>query len=89
MNVVFDKLQELCDMFGIPYSFDKIKPGVTEIVFLGLLLCTLTQCLNMSADKLAEVTVKINTMLSHKNSKVTLRELQSFTAFSGEVLVKG
>ncbi len=45
--------------------------------FLGLLLCTLLQCMKVPADKLAEVKDKINIALSHKNSKITLTELQS------------
>ncbi len=51
--------------------------GATEMEFLGLLLCTLSQCVKVPLSKLDYVKAKIDSALSHKNSKITLRELQS------------
>ncbi len=77
-QILFDTFLTLCDHFGIAYSPEKfVIPGATEIEFWGLLLCTLSQYVKVPLSKLDDVKSKINSSLSHKNSKITLRELQS------------
>ena len=65
----------VCSILGVPIANEKTEGPVKKLVFLGLLLDSEKQTVEVPRDKLQELREKINKALSQK--KIQLKALQS------------
>ena len=72
---------EVCGSINFPVSMEKTFWGTTKLVFLGLLIDTVNQLICVPQEKVEKAKFLINRVLSRKNNKIRLRELQSITGF--------
>ena len=66
----------VCNSFGVPLALDKTDGPNTRMTFLGLVIDTMKQKIQVPSDKIATVMDKLDNALSKR--KLTLRELQFF-----------
>ena len=82
----------ICDEIGLPINVNKTFWGTTYLVFLGLLINTITQTVSVPMEKLEKGLNLINSALDKKSRKITLYELQQicgFLNFLGKAIVPG
>ena len=76
MKLVCDnQVQEflrVCDAISFPVSLEKTFWGTTQLVFLGLLIDTVNQCMYIPIEKVTKAVTLIETILNNKSKKVTL-----------------
>ena len=63
-----------CEEIGFPVKFEKTEWGTQVIIFLGLLINTLTQTVSVPVEKLEKAKSLISQVLNRK--KITVKELQ-------------
>ena len=83
---------QICKLIAFPVSLDKTFWGTTELVFLGLLIDTINQCVCVPIDKVKRAVHLIDTVLNSKKKKVTLNQLQKicgFLNFLGRCIIPG
>lgn len=61
---------------GVPVATEKVEGPSTNLKFLGLVVDTVAMEVRIPQEKLAEIKLAVETVLSHRK-KVSLRELQS------------
>ena len=73
-------------------SLEKTFWATTKLVFLGLIIDTINQCVCIPVEKVQKAIELINTILSNKSRKVTLNQLQKvcgFLNFLGRCVIPG
>ena len=83
---------EVCDSIAFPVSLDKTFWSNTKMVFLGLLIDTVNQCVCILIEKVDKAVKLIDTILQNKSKKVTLNQLQKicgFLNFLGRCVIPG
>ena len=79
-NQVKEFLQ-VCESISFPVSLEKTFWATTKLVFLGLLIDTLNQCVCTPTEKVAKAVNLIQTIVNKKSKKVTLNQLQKVCGF--------
>ena len=67
---------DLCKYINLPISMDKTYFGVTQIVFLGLLIDSVRQMVFIPQEKIDAAVAMIQDMLNLKSKKTTVKNLQ-------------
>ena len=67
---------DICQTIGMPVSPEKTFWGTTKIVFLGLLINTVTQTVCIPTEKVQVIEQFLITLLTRRSKKLTLLELQ-------------
>ena len=83
---------KVCEWIKFPVSLEKTFWGTNCLVFLGMLINTVTQTVSIPVDKLYKGIDMITLVLSNKNKKLTVKQLQSicgFLNFLGKMVVPG
>ena len=83
---------EVCKEIGLPVNLDKTYWGTTLLIFLGLLINTVTQTVSIPTEKLAKGKDLIIKALEKASRKITLRDLQKicgFLNFLGKCIIPG
>ena len=83
---------EVCGAIQFPVSEEKTFWRCTRMIFLGLLLDTLTQTICIPAEKIEKAKNLIEKVMNNKNKKITLKDLQSLTGFLnflGKAIIPG
>ena len=83
---------KICKEIGLPVNLDKTFWGTTLLVFLGLLINTVTQTVSLPTEKIQKGKFLIGSILQRKNKKVTVLEMQKicgFLNFLGKAIVPG
>ena len=76
-DVQLNKFLEVCSMINFPVSLDKTFWGTTLLTFLGLLLDSERQIVCIPIDKVIKALELINHLLSKRNKKATVKQIQS------------
>ena len=82
----------ICEAINFPVALDKTFWGSTCITFLGLLIDTVKQIVAIPTDKVQQAVEMILYVLSKKNKKITLKQLQQvcgYLNFLGNAIVPG
>ena len=82
----------ICELIQFPVSLEKTFWATTKLVFLGLLIDTINQCVCIPVEKVAKATYLIQAILAKKSKKVTLNQLQKvcgFLNFLGRCIIPG
>ena len=90
-NQVKEFLQ-VCDAISFPVSLEKTFWATTKLVFLGLLIDTIHQCVSVPVDKVTKAVNLIQAVLQKKSGKITLNQLQKirgFLNFIGRCIIPG
>ena len=83
---------EICEDIKFPVSMEKTFWAATRMVFLGLLLDTISQMICIPIEKIEKARNLISQVINKKSKKVTLEELQKLTGFLnflGKAVVPG
>ena len=90
-NQVVEFLQ-VCELISFPVSLEKTFWATTKLVFLGLMIDTINQCVCVPKDKVLKAVSMIDSVLNSKSKKVTLNQLQKicgFFNFLGRCVIPG
>ena len=82
----------ICSNINFPVSMDKTVWGTTQISFLGLMIDTVLQVVRLPLDKLTKAISMLDFVLTKRNKKITLRQLQQlcgYLNFIGKAVVPG
>ena len=82
----------VCESISFPVSMEKTFWGTTQLVFLGLLIDTIRQCVCIPIDRVTKAVDLIESILDKKSGKVTLHQLQKvcvFLNFLGRCVIPG
>ena len=82
----------VCQQICFPVSLEKTFWGTTKLVFLGLLIDTINQCVWIPIEKISRAINLIESILTKTSRKVTLNQLQKvcgFLNFLGRCVVPG
>ena len=82
----------ICDAISFPISMEKTFWATTRLVFLGLLIDTVNQCVFIPINKVNKAVELIDSILLKKSKKVTLNQLQKvcgFLNFLGRCIIPG
>ena len=71
----------VCEIISFPISLEKTFWATTRLVFLGLLIDTINQCVYVPIDNVNKAVNLIKTVLDNKSRKVTLNQLQKICGF--------
>ena len=80
-NKQVEKFIEICKWIRFPVSMEKTFWATCRLVFLGLLIDTIHQCVCIPTDKISRAVELIQTVLGNKKKKVTLNQLQKICGF--------
>ena len=80
-NFQMEMFMEIWESIGFPVALEKTVWATTELVFLGLLINTLTQTVQLPLEKLQKGRQLINNILSKRSKKVTIKNLQCLCGF--------
>ena len=86
------QFMELCQQINFPINMEKTFWGTMLLVFLGLLIDTVTQTVSIPLDKLQNGRHLLDSILTCKSKKITLSQLQKlcgFLNFLGRCIVPG
>ena len=72
---------QVCDEIAFPVSLEKTFWSTTKLVFLGLLIDTINQCVCIPVDKISKAVDLIESVLLKKSGKATLNQLQKICGF--------
>ena len=75
-NRQIDSFLSICERIRFPVSLEKTHWACTMLVFLGLLINTVTQTVSLPIDKITKVLTHIEQILQPGRKKITLLELQ-------------
>lgn len=76
-NQHVDEFMEICEVIGMPLSPEKTCWATQIIIFLGMLINTLTQTISIPVEKRDRALGEIDIVLRSK--KITVHELQKLT----------
>ena len=82
----------VCKQISFPVSLEKTFWATTKLVFLGLLIDTVNQCVCIPVEKVTKAVNLIESILNKKSKKVTLNQLQKvcgFLNFLGRCIIPG
>ena len=82
----------VCQIIQFPVALEKTYWATELLVFLGLLIDTVNQCVLIPIEKVEKATNLIESVLSKKSSKLTLNQLQKicgFLNFLGRCIIPG
>ena len=82
----------VCATISFPVSLEKTFWATTKLVFLGLLIDTVNQCVCIPIDKVDKAAQLIESILNKRSKKVTLNQLQKvcgFLNFLGRCVIPG
>ena len=82
----------VCELIAFPVSLEKTFWGTTKLVFLGLLIDTVNQCVCVPIEKVEKAIDLIDSVLKKSSKKVTLNQLQKicgFLNFLGRCIIPG
>ena len=71
----------ICEDFCFPVSLEKTFWAANKLVFLGLLIDTINQCVCIPIEKVTKAVLLIQSILDKKSKKVTLNQLQKVCGF--------
>ena len=83
---------KVCNEISFPVSLEKTFWATTKLVFLGLMIDTINQCVCIPVDKVAKAVSLIEGILHKSSRKVTLNQLQKvcgFLNFLGRCIIPG
>ena len=83
---------DICKEINFPVSLDKTFWGMTQLVFLGLLIDTVARIITIPKEKIEKGIELITTILSSKKGKITVHQLQrlcGFLNFLGKAIIPG
>ena len=83
---------KVCALIAFPVSMEKTFWGTTKLVFLGLLIDTINQCVCVPIDKVKKAVALIGSVIDKKSKKITLHQLQKvcgFLNFLGRCVIPG
>ena len=69
----------VCEMISFPVSLEKTFWATTKLVFLGLLIDTINQCVYIPVDKVSKAVSLIESVIQKK--KLMLNQLQKICGF--------
>ena len=72
---------EVCRLISFPVSLEKTYWATTKLVFLGLLIDTINQCVMIPIEKINKAVNLIQGIMDKKSKKVTLNQLQKVCGF--------
>ena len=72
---------KVCELIVFPVSLKKTFWGTTKLVFLGLLIDTINQCVCVPIDKVSKAVSLIESVIGKKSRKITLHQLQKICGF--------
>ena len=72
---------EVCRKINFPVSMEKTFWASTRMIFLGLLLDTISQMICIPVEKIEKARNLITKVLNKKSKKITLEDLQKLTGF--------
>ena len=72
---------QVCEAISFPVSLEKTFWGTTKLVFLGLLIDTINQCVYVPIEKVHKAIMMIESVLNNKSRKVTLNQIQKICGF--------
>ena len=82
----------VCEEIAFPVSMEKTFWATTRLVFLGLLIDTVLQCVFIPIEKVQKAQALIESILDKKSHKITLNQLQKicgFLNFLGRAVIPG
>ena len=91
-NRQVDEFLKVSEMISFPVSLEKTFWGTTKLVFLGLLIDAVLQCICIPIDKVSKAVSLIETVLNKQSKKLTLNQLQKicgFLNFLGRCVIPG
>ena len=91
-NRQVNEFLRVCELISFPVSLEKTFWGTTKLVFLGLLIDTVNQCVCIPIDKVQKAEQLIESVLEKKSKKITLNQLQKvcgFLNFLGRCIIPG
>ena len=91
-NKQVDTFIQICNQIKFPVSIRKTFYASTTMVFLGLLIDTISQMVLIPADKIDKARILISNILDKKRNKITINQLQKicgFLNFQGQYVVPG
>ena len=83
---------DICDTISFPVSIEKTFWGTTKLVFIGLLIDTVNQCVCIPVEKVNKAVILIDSVLQKSSRKVMLNQLQKicgFLNFLGRCVIPG
>ena len=83
---------DVCDLISFPVSLEKTYWATNKLVFLGLLIDTINQCVSIPVDKVLKAVSLIESIIGKESRKVTLNQLQKvcgFLNFLGRCVIPG
>ena len=80
-NLQIKEFLRICEEIQFPVSLEKTFWGTQKLVFLGLLIDTINQCVCVPIEKVLKAVMLIQTVLDKKSKKVTLNQLQKICGF--------
>ena len=83
---------DICQSINFPVALEKTVWGMTQLIFLGLLIDTVNQLILLPEEKINRGKELLSQMLTKKNRKTTVCELQRLTGFLnflGRAIVPG
>ena len=83
---------EVCEQIKFPVAMEKTFWGTTRLVFLGLLIDTISQTVSVPIDKIVKAIDMVQNVLNNDSKKITLNQLQKicgFLNFLGRCVVPG
>ena len=83
---------QVCESIAFPVALEKTFWATTKMVFLGMLIDTVNQCVCVPIDKINKAVSLIESVLVSKSKKVTLNQLQKicgFLNFLGRCIIPG
>ena len=83
---------DVCASINFPVNMDKTYWGTTCLIFLGMLIDTISQTVSILTDKINKALNLIQSILDNKNRKVTLKQLQKLCGllnFFGRCIIPG
>ena len=91
-NSQVQEFLQVCETIAFPVSMEKTFWGTNRLVFLGLLIDTVNQCVCIPIEKIQKAVELIDSILNKKSKKVTLNQLQKvcgFLNFLGRCVIPG
>ena len=72
---------QVCEEICFPVSLEKTFWATNQLIFLGLLIDTVNQCVCIPVDKVSKAVDLIQSILQKASKKVTLNQLQKICGF--------
>ena len=80
-NQQVEEFLKVCNLIAFPVCLDKTFWVTRKLVFLGLLIDTVKQCVCIPVEKVQKAVMLIDTIIQKKSGKTTLNQLQKVCGF--------